>query len=439
MAGTFDTLQSLTSDIKELFGNWNDRLRETCEMTSPTGKKFSTLWAGSVRRFSKKLGKFDFPKVQGSYIQDLDVSGDEYPMTVFFEGKDHDKTARSFFETCKENGRWTVNHPVHGKKTLQLSSCEENDDPIGNGNITAFTLEFLESIDLPTPGASLAPQIKEQSLLTNVANSIQAVNNIVTDTFSKIQKVIDFANTAQIIIGAALEPLKMLNTEINNTFNEIMSSIDNTLQAAVFDPLVIVGEFQQLIQLPALATTDIQLRLNSYKNISNEILNNKAISFSSPEDKNTVSTQESILISTLTACCISAIDADVKSRPQAVEAKENIYNMFVDITNYLDNAQTLFLNNSIETQYFSQSSAFSEISKLVGLALDHLNSLIFNLAVEKRFTLTDWRTPWDIAVSEYGDPGENDSNIDLFIESNDLHGNDILILSPGRQVIIYAQ
>jgi hypothetical protein len=38
----------------------------------------------------------------------------------------------------------------------------------------------------------------------------------------------------------------------------------------------------------------------------------------------------------------------------------------------------------------------------------------------------------------YDGPGEDDQNIDLFIESNDLHGDDILRIPAGREVVFYA-
>lgn len=62
---------------------------------------------------------------------------------------------------------------------------------------------------------------------------------------------------------------------------------------------------------------------------------------------------------------------------------------------------------------------------------------VFDLSVEKRFKLEKRRAPIEITISEYGSLGDDDSNFQLFIDSNGLKGNDILILPEGREVVVY--
>jgi len=439
MAGTFDSLQTLNTDIAEIFGTWQDRLRETCEMTSPTGKTFSPLWAGSPRSFTKKLGRFNFPKVKGTYIQDLDVTGDVYPMVVYFEGKDHDKTAKSFFTALKERGRWSVSHPVHGSLNLQLASCEELDDPIQAGNTSPFTLEFLSSIDLADIGkpASAIALTEQQIILTNAATLIQSVNNFITDTFKDIATIVNTLDSARIIINTVMEPLRTLSNEINSAVDGINTSLDSTLDAAIFDPIVVAGQFQQLLQLPALIDTNINTKLSYYEEIANQIFSNPVTETNSSGINQAVS-QEFLMSACLVGIAQSTINGSINSRAEALSINYNIWNFFTTMIDTLDDYQVLFRNLPIERQYFSQSSAFPEIARLTGLAIKYINSQVFNLAVERRFTLKTYRSPWDIAVTEYGGMGINDSNIYKFIYTNNLHGNEILVLPPGREVVIYA-
>jgi hypothetical protein len=434
MAGTFDSLQTLNTDIAQILGSWQDRLRETCEMKSPDGNKFSPLWAGSPRSFTKKLGRFNFPKVKGTYIQDLDVSGDVYPMTVFFEGKDHDKDANKFFIACKERGRWSVTHPVHGLLSLQLSSVEEQSDPIGSGNITAFTLEFLESINLEDIGK--IPNVKalteQQIFLTNAAHAFQLVNKAITDTFAAVAVITDTLESAQIIINTVLSPLRTLSNSVNDAINGINTSITNTLNAAILDPLMIAGQFQQLIQLPSLIITNIDSKINLYEKIIDQVFELEVDSI------NGAATVELITTACITAIAQSSINGSINSRSEAMNINDNIYNTFIGVTDNLDAYQVLFRNLPIEKQYFSQTPSFTDTTKLVALAIRNINSQIFNLAVERRFKLKKCRSTWEIAVNEYQGTGKDDANIYKYIETNNLHGKDILILPPGREVVIYA-
>jgi hypothetical protein len=66
--------------------------------------------------------------------------------------------------------------------------------------------------------------------------------------------------------------------------------------------------------------------------------------------------------------------------------------------------------------------------------MQYLLSQFFNLATEKRFIIKNRRSPLEVCVTEYG----SIDYYDLFIESNELSGDEILLLNPGREVVIYA-
>jgi archaellum component FlaF (FlaF/FlaG flagellin family) len=92
----------------------------------------------------------------------------------------------------------------------------------------------------------------------------------------------------------------------------------------------------------------------------------------------------------------------------------------------------------IDKQYFANSQNYTSLMNTYALTIQYLLSQFFNLATEKRFTIKSKRSPLEITVTEYGSIGENESNYQLFIDSNQLTGNEILILQPGREVVIYV-
>jgi len=101
-------------------------------------------------------------------------------------------------------------------------------------------------------------------------------------------------------------------------------------------------------------------------------------------------------------------------------------------------SQELFEDQDIENQHFSQEQSHNETMLLTRQAVDFLLQSSFNLKVERRFKLDRPRAPVEIAIIEYGGPGENDANIDLFIESNKLKGNQILLLPALTEVLVYG-
>ena len=154
--------------------DYRDRLRPNIQLTSPDGNVFTALWRGNPRAQSKKVGIFNFPKVDGSITQDLGVSSATYTLSISFEGPDNDLTSDQFFTALKERGVWEIIHPVHGLKKLQPLSFTPSDDPVTSGNITDIETEWIESLE-PSAVAS-TPELQ-----ATVSSQIETVNETASD------------------------------------------------------------------------------------------------------------------------------------------------------------------------------------------------------------------------------------------------------------------
>lgn len=92
----------------------------------------------------------------------------------------------------------------------------------------------------------------------------------------------------------------------------------------------------------------------------------------------------------------------------------------------------------IDKQFYSLSNSYTNLNNTFSLTMQYLISQFFNLKTEKRFTIKKPRSPIEITCTEYGGLGDNDENYDLFISSNQLQGDEILLLQTGKEVVIYA-
>ncbi len=419
--------------------SWKDRLRPNLTLISPQGNVFEPLWSGNSRSMEKKLGIFEFPKIKGLKIQDLDVGGVSYPLTFFFEGLNHDQEANRFFKACKERGPWEVNHPVRGGLSLQLVSVSESIEPVTSGNITVIESEWLEpqEIAIVGPMPQVAAQIQAQTIIANNSAANQLDTNILQDTAGFVKRIQTETNKLTQKITAGLKTLTEPVAEINSSILAIQRSIQGVITQATVDVLALGGQIQQLIQLPSLASTDIQVRLTTYGAMIADIFT----LFPSDDDlesKNTISLHEVALSAAITAVAQIVSTGTLETRSQAVETIETTSQLFSDITDALDNVQDLFQAKTIDLQYFSQSDSFADSALITALGIQYLQQALFDLAIERRITLKSPRSPIEITITEYGDLGENDSNFDLFLESNRLQGNDILLLPAGREVVVYA-
>ena len=419
--------------------SWRDRLRETVKLTSPEGNIFEAKWQGNSRSKDKKLGLFEFPKVKGTKVQDLDIGSTKYPLTIFFDGENNDQESDRFFKACDERGAWNVVHPVRGALDLQLISVTENIQPVESGNVTQFDLEWIEPLE-DSEVSSLFQQrstIDSQIDEVNSAASDQIDGNILQKTAAQVAA---FEATVSSVVSAVekfLAPIYELQSEVNAQILSVKRGVNSLLAAPVLDVVSIAGQIQTLVQLPALAIADINSRVDAYQNFINA-----ALTFS-PEtaqtkDRNIVAVQELALTSGLAAISFVSSTGELASRLQAIELIEANAELFKNITDTLDGTQELFKDEIIDGQYFSQSESYSDALLMISQTIAYLLRSAFDLSIEKRFVLEKMRAPIEITISEYGDLGENDINFDLFIESNSLKGNEILILPEGREVLVYV-
>jgi hypothetical protein len=426
------------------------RLRPVITLTAPEGgEPFEAKWRGSPKTLEKKLGMFDYPGILGTVVQDLGVRSWLYPMTIFFDGADNDIEANRFQLALSQTGQWSVIHPVYGFRGLQLISATERDMPVDEGGYTAFQLEWIEPIDPATlqTAAELSDQIGFQSDLVNGSAADQFLENIrnlsATDAFSISAAVDKITGPIDSILG----PIAAASDAVFETQNQIQQGLQAVLNAAVLQPLSLVGQIQQLVQNPLRAITDIKTRLNAYGNLAGELFG-MTPGTTDNFNRNQGAVQEltfaSIMVSNAKIANTPPSRTGVpnvgglRSRAAVNDTANQIAQTHIELNDKLEETQTVFEDQPITNQWISQRDTHYQTAQLAGLSVAYLISSSFDLNVERRQVLNRPRATVALAMELYDGPGEDDQNIDLFIESNDLHGDDILRIPAGREVVFYA-
>jgi hypothetical protein len=419
--------------------SWKDRLRGSITLTSPSGIEFTAKWVGNDHSKEKKVGVFEYPNNNGTRTQDLGVNGTRYPLTLYFDGPDNDIESLNFYKTCDERGPWEIIHPTDGKLTLQLTSISRNVRPVESGNVTVCETQWIEpSAETSTSStAQTAAEATAAALDTNITTAGQYSANITQNTFAEVSANEVAITNVSTAAGNALETISSINDEISAQFLAIQRGIQDSLDQAILEPLVVAGQIQQLTQLPALAVQDIEARLNAYIAMADEIFNFLPDE-NGPEDKNSVNAYELGLSAVLTAASQTVITGPLDNRVKAIEFANKLTQLLSDITENLDNVQENFSNNDIDTQYFSNSQGYNDLAIMISKALRYLLDSLLSLSVEKRFTLDRPRAPLEITVTEYGSLGDNDENLDFFIQTNNLSGSRIRLLPAGVEVVVYV-
>lgn len=415
---------------------WQDRIHPEIFLVSPLKKLFFGLWRENPQEMEKSLGVHKYPGIAGAFIQDQDVGAVSYPIDFFFEGDDHDREAAAFFQACRENGPWEILHPVDGNKTsMYLVKVSRN---MAETSVSEFTTTWLESsADEEIISRPATPEFVSFQSTLIFDQAADEFDRKVTQETETQKQAVRFAGRKLIEkIRAALAFLYELNNEINSRVNAIQSAINKALNEFILRPLALAAQIQQLIQLPALALNNIRERLEAFRELAESIFGlTPETTF--PRDRNTVAVMELALGAVLASASLSLVTGPLVSRQEAIENAEFLTELFAFVTDGLDELEELFSDLQADRQFFSQSETFALLSNLITLAANAAVKQSFDLAIEKRFTLDRARAPIEITITEYGDLGENDSNLELFNNSNALQGNDLILLPAGREVVVY--
>ena len=429
--------------------DWEARLASTLELTSPSGKTFSPKWRGNERSKSKKLGVFSFPKLKGEVVQDLDVTSTRYPLTLYFDGKDHDLEAAKFFEAASENGPWEAIHPVHGFVQLQLVAITEETQPVTSGGLTVFSTDWIEPIDPDelVTARELRSKTDEAIKDLNASAAQQFADNVSQAAAALTNAIEAAADDVQTIMDVATSPLFDSLDAVNGLVNATQIALQSTITQTEIITDSLAGQIQQLAQLPALGAGDGPTKLDALDAVIESVSERfplTGIPAGRDEEilRNKVATYELALNATIGAIAKVATVAPLLTRTDALVLAETISTSFLTITGYLDDVQTAFESEPIDKQYQSNSQAFLDAERAVTLALRYLLAVAPDLKIERKQTLDEPKTPVQIVLEEYGELGDADELLDLFLSANSLgdtlDGNGILILDRGTEVITYA-
>lgn len=416
-----------------------DRVGEAILFTSPLKKKFSALWIGDAAEKENSLGLKKYPGINGVLVQNQGMGGVAWPLNFFFAGPDHDLEAKAFFQACNENGQWEVIHPVDGKKNLHLAKVKRDIQPVKNARISDFQAEWIESIarEEVLSRASTPEQVSTQIDVINNAAAEEFERKVVQETETQKEAIRTVSRSLLDRIRAGLASLYELSNEINSKVNAIQAAINSTINEFIVGPLALAAQFQQLIQLPALALNSIQRRLEAYRTLAESIFGLTPETVL-PRDKNTAAVMELNLSAIMGAGALSLVTGPLDSRQAAIENSEALLSMFQFVNNGLDDVEQLFKDLQADQQFLTQTESFALLSALISQAAGDTIKASFDLSIEKRFVLEKARAPIEITIKEYGDLGENDSNLDLFNSSNLLQGDELILLPAGKEIVVYV-
>ena len=407
-----------------------DRVRDSIWMITPDKTDFTALWIGDDVSGAKRLGTFQFPLVDGVTVQDMGLTGYDYPLTIYFDDADHDQTAQKFIAAWSQRGPWTIYHPVLGKKTLQPVKFVAQIRPVENVLHTVIQTTWMETVPQAPSIVDNAGLTNAQALVTNATAAVSAAQQVVQTTLDLVTAT---SNTISRVAGLITKSVNGLTGYAANIYTQLQS----LASGAVIDVLSVGGAIQNLLLTPGLIIGDAASKAKSWGTMVSNFLGILPTS-ATAADKNSAVILELAVVGATVAMAVDLTIVQPKTREEAVQTIATAQATFDSLTKALDAVQAAYSTQGITAQFFSQSQGYGELQRLIAYVSRYLLGLSTSLPAAKTYTLDRARAPLEIAITEYGDNGWDDSLFDFFLSTNNISGEGIYLLPAGTQVTIYG-
>ena len=412
---------------------WTDRIREAA-YTSPSGTRLTFDYENVSVTVEKKTMGFEFPDADGTFVQDLGNTGRRYPLRVFFWGSDYDLEAEAFEAALLERGAGKLEHPIYGTvDVVPFGAITRRDDLKTGANQAIFEITFWQTIGLIYPKSQSDPA-------SEVIESVDEYNVAASEAFEEAVSLdsaveeVTFKNEYLAIldtVSAGLQAIADTEEAVKKQFEAVVDSINQGIDVLISQPLTLAFQTAILIQAPARALTSITARLSAYRDLALSIISGDGGVVSPSTDSsasNEFHTNDLYVSTYSTGSVVSVVNHEFTTKSEAIEAAEFVLEQLDSVTNWRDaNFQSL---GEIDT-----GGAYQQLQSAVALTAGFLVELSFSLKQERRVVLSRDRTIIDLVAEFYG---EVDTQLDFFINSNDLSGSEILEVKKGREVVYYV-
>ena len=402
--------------------SWIDRLKDAA-YTSPAGDRFAFVYEDVRLTHEKKGGVFEYPNGDGTFVQELGNTSRRYPMRVIFTGGNHDLTADRFDDAIREFGSGVLDHPMYGRKeVVPFGQFTRRDDLVTAANQTIFELTFWETA---AAGLTFGPSIEDI-----IRDKLEKYVDALQDQFPTLTAISTASDTAAFVnsyVALANETVEGLSSVISSSedggreslaiFDSLILNIDNL----VTDTATLAAQTTRLLGSFGGSTLDTASALASFGSSSTAAIN------TIPTDANVFLGSDLTVSGLVLSSVLVASEAEYTTRPQAIEAAATVQEQFDAVVAWRDGYFEQF--GLVDT-----GEAHQQLQDAVTATVGFLVQTSFELQQERTIYTTKAATPINLTAQLYGDLDQ----LDFFIESNGLIGEEFFEIPAGRRVVYYA-
>ena len=445
---------------------WKDRIREGA-YTDALGHRIVFQFEDVSRTTPLRTSVFSFAGVDNDYVQQNGFGSRVYPLRCYFSGGQCDLMAQAFEAILLQPGLGKLEHPLYGPipNVVPVGDITRNDalKTAANQSVVEVTFWTSTGAVYPSSAASAADDIFDA-----IANfdywSARGFNDRTTLT-NPVHKSSLTAGIRKMLGGVskALSSVSAGVTSINKEFRDIQSTVNYGMDVLIGQPLLLAQQIQNLIKAPARALTGIQTRLDGYWQLQQsifgsaegnplrELTGSAQSSLTKGQIANNFHAADLMAMSSIVGSVLTVssepvsnsgnagtLGAGFTTKPEAITAAATLADQFNELLVWRDEGFGALADlDGVANYQIDSGEAYEALRRTVALALGNLIEISFSLLPERAIILDRPRTIIDLCAEIY--PNNSiDDKLDFIIDTNNLSGDEILVLPRFRKIVYYA-
>lgn len=418
---------------------WEDRLREAA-YTPPSGIRFRFAYEDVSRSVNKRTSAFEFPSVEGAYVQDHGIGARKYPLRCYFSGSDHDLRATEFELALCERGPGRLEHPLYGAfDAIPFGDITRNDALRTAANQSVVEVTFWTTLASLYPSGQVDPRNELVAALDAFELAAAAHFEQTVDLGTAAARMatrVETQSLLKLVSGSLTDAANAVET-VSRAFRDAQQALNYGLDVLIGQPLQLAQQVVNLLRAPAIAATGIESRLEAYGRLLERIYaaartvdyaGGQFIASTAQRVSNSFHTSDMFAASAIAAALRASTAHTFRTRAEALATADTLSNAFDAWVAWRDAARLSLGQVDPGTSYEAlQHAAARAIAYLVGVS--------HTVATERRIVLDRARTIIDLAAELYG---AVDDRLDDLISMNSLSGAEILELPAGMAIVYYG-
>jgi hypothetical protein len=406
--------------------SWTEKLKTGLKITTGDGKKFTPLYKLNPKTTDFNVAEFEFPNIEGTLVKRSLVKGTKMSLEFYFQGEDHLSQSLEFEESAKDKRPFIILHPFFGEMTVQPTSLSY--DPTGL-NLTKVTGNFIETISDEYPRLTKDPKNKIALSSKNTQDSL--VESFGSNVIVEPSDINSLNENNASIYALGSEAVQSGNQA--NEYFQLFQTANSAVSVMAANTSNAAQQITNLYTYPSLFVSGVKERLTLlFKQLVK--LGSALNTLSTPNQKKIYELSGGAVLTSIVTATINPLGTDYKTSKDVIESIDSIV---LSWNTYINNIEAIQTDtNDLVDSYVPDFNSLSPLMELINFATANLINIALDASSERSIILDSDSNAILLTHRFYG-LNEGDSNLNKFINQNNLSANELIEIKKGKKIVYY--